>query len=290
LFGVDSVSGLLTIIELFITIKRRGVFSLRIKGTDRVHEAYLHLYQAEETKKSVSPLTDLYADITVHEAYQVQMKTIDQKVKEGQKIVGKKIGLTSFAMQELLGVNQPDYGHLLDTMGVKNKGIIPVNSLFQPKVEAEIAFVLKRDLKGPSITVEDVLDATKYIVPSLEIVDSRIVDWKIKLQDTVADNASSGLFVLGDEKFNPNEIDLTKIEMNLYRNGEFVNKGTGADVLGHPATCVAWLANKLFEYDVILKADEIILSGALSAAVAAEKGNRFIAEFTQLGKVEVSLD
>ncbi|MBT2738851.1 2-keto-4-pentenoate hydratase [Bacillus sp. ISL-7] len=254
----------------------------------QIVEAYKHLLQAEKNKKSVAPLTDLYPDITIHDAYRVQMKSIDQKVKDGQKIVGKKIGLTSFAMQELLGVDQPDYGHLLDGMDIPNSGSIPIETLFNPKVEAELAFVLKKDLKGPAVTMEDVLEATEYIVPSIEIVDSRITDWKIKLEDTVADNASCGLFTLGGQRFDPNGMDLAKIEMSLYKNGEIMNKGTGADVLGHPATCVAWLANKLTEYDVTLKAGEVILSGALSAAVVAQKGDVFTAEFSQLGKVEVS--
>lgn len=259
--------------------------SNKVKG--RENDAYEHLLKAEVEKKTVSPLTDLYPDMTVDEAYQVQLKAIDQKVRDGQRIVGKKIGLTSLAMQELLGVDQPDYGHLLDSMEVRNKGILTMDSVFQPKVEAEIAFVLRKDLKGPSVTIEDVLDATEYIVPALEIVDSRIADWRIKLQDTIADNASCGLFVLGDERFSVTDFDLTKIEMNLYQNGQLMNTGYGSAVLGHPAKCVAWLANKLSEYGVILKAGEVILSGALSAAVNAQKGDQFIAEFTQLGNVEV---
>jgi 2-keto-4-pentenoate hydratase len=258
--------------------------------TDRVHRANDHLLQAELEKKTVTPLTNLYPDMTVDEAYQVQIRAIDQKVSNGQRIVGKKIGLTSLAMQELLGVDQPDYGHLLDSMEIRNKGTITLNDLFQPKVEAELAFVLRKDLKGPSVTIEDVLDATEYIVPALEIVDSRIVDWRIKLQDTIADNASCGLFVLGDKRFSATEMDLPKVQMNLFRNEELMNTGYGADVLGHPATCAAWLANKLYEYDVILKAGEVILSGALSAAVIAQKGDRFTADFAHLGKVEVTFD
>ncbi|RPK03090.1 2-keto-4-pentenoate hydratase [Priestia endophytica] len=255
---------------------------------DHVYHAYEHLRQAELEKKTVAPLTELYPDITVEEAYQVQMRFINQKVQKGQQIVGKKIGLTSHAMQELLGVDQPDYGHLLNTMEINDKGDISMSKVFQPKVEAEIAFVLNRDLKGPSVTIEDVLDATDYIVPALEIVDSRIAEWKINLQDTIADNASSGLFVLGNERFSVLETDLTKIEMNLFRNGELVNTGYGSAALGHPAKCVAWLANKLYEYNVTLKAGEIILSGALSAAINAQTGDRFTAGFTHLGKVEVS--
>jgi 2-keto-4-pentenoate hydratase len=263
---------------------------MSIQGTDKVRAAYQHLLLAEKRKKSVAPLTDLYPDLTVEEAYQVQLKAIDHKVKDGQKVVGKKVGLTSVAMQELLGVDQPDYGFLLDSMDVPNKGEISIDSLFAPKVEAEIAFVLKKDLKGPSVTTEEVLEATDYILPSLEIVDSRITDWKITLADTVADNASCGLFVLGEQRLDPKNVDLTKIEMSLYQNGKYVNKGTGTDVLGNPATCVAWLANKLYEYGVTLKAGEVILPGALSAAVSAERGDTFTADFGQLGKVEVAFN
>lgn len=261
---------------------------MSIQKTEVVESAYQHLLQAEKTMKSVAPLTELFSNLTVEEAYQVQLKAIEQKVNDGQKIVGKKIGLTSVAMQKLLGVDQPDYGHLLDTMDIPDGGTVPENVLFDPKVEGEIAFVLKKDLQGPSVTPEEVLEATDYIVPALEIVDSRITDWKIKLTDTVADNASCGLFVIGENKIDPKKIDLTKIEMSLYKNGEFMNKGTGADVLGHPATCVAWLANKLSEYNVTLKAGEVILSGALSAAIVAEKGDVFTAEFSELGKVTIS--
>jgi 2-keto-4-pentenoate hydratase len=238
--------------------------------------------------QAVTPLTDLYKDMTTDEAYQVQMLIINQKVRDGRRIVGKKIGLTSLAMQELLGVDQPDYGHLLNSMEISNKATIRLEHLFQPKVEAEIAFILNKDLKGPHVTMEDVLHATEYVVPSLEIVDSRIIDWRIKLQDTIADNASSGLFVLGDVRPWFPGMDLEKIEMNLYRNGELMNTGYGSAALGHPATCVAWLANKLYEYNVTLKAGEVILSGALSAAVNACKGDHFRAEFANLGNVEVS--
>ncbi|MFP5110392.1 2-keto-4-pentenoate hydratase [Neobacillus sp. C211] len=254
----------------------------------RVQHVYELLQQAEAAKQSITPLTDLYQELSIDEAYQVQLLAINEKVGDGQRIVGKKIGLTSVAMQQLLGVEQPDYGHLLDSMEISNNGIISLDAMFQPKVEGEIAFVLSKDLKGPSVTIEDVLDATEYIAPALEIVDSRITDWKITLADTIADNASSGLFVIGDERFSLTDIDLPSIEMKLFKNGVLINTGYGSDVLGHPAKCVAWLANKLSEYNVVLKAGEVILSGALSAAEVAEKGDRFTAGFSHIGKVEVT--
>ena len=242
------------------------------QGIHRIQHLYELLQHAEATKKSISPLTEVYPDLSVEEAYQVQLRAIEQKVQEGQRITGKKIGLTSVAMQELLGVDQPDYGHLLDSMEISNNGMISLEHLFQPKIEGEIAFVLSKDLSGPSVTVEDVLGATDYIAPALEIVDSRITNWKITLADTVADNASSGLFVIGEERFSLQDIDLPSIKMNLFKNGERINTGYGSDVLGHPAKCVAWLANKLSQYNVGLKAGEVILSGALSAAVGNRKG------------------
>jgi 2-keto-4-pentenoate hydratase len=246
-----------------------------------------HLEKAAIAGKGVEPITVMYPDITIQEAYQIQLATIDKKVAAGSRIIGKKIGLTSLAMQQLLKVDQPDYGHLLDDMVVENGGTIPFLRVLQPKVEAEIAFVLKKDLIGPRVTAVEVLLATAYVLPALEIVDSRIADWKIKLQDTVADNASSGLYVLGGKPVVPHEVDLTLAGMVFYKNGEIVNTGVGAAALGNPAACVAWLANKLFEFGITLKAGEVILSGALSAAVNAEPGDHFRARIAHLGEVSV---
>nr|WP_027414970.1 fumarylacetoacetate hydrolase family protein [Aneurinibacillus terranovensis] len=246
-----------------------------------------HLAQAEIKRQGVSPLTELDPAITTEEAYQVQLLTIQKRLEAGQHIVGKKIGLTSLAMQNLLGVDQPDYGHLLDDMVIENGGIIPWNRVLQPKVEAEIAFILKKDLVGPRVKAMDVLQATDYVLPALEIVDSRVADWKIKLQDTIADNASSGLYLLGGKPLSVDQLDLAQVGMVLYKNGEIINTGVGAAALGHPATCVAWLANKLSEFGITLKAGEVILSGALSAAVNAEPGDLFQARFAHLGEVNV---
>jgi 2-keto-4-pentenoate hydratase len=258
--------------------------SVDIKETEKCSE---HLAQAEIQGRGVSPLTELNPDLTIEEAYQVQLLTIQKKVEAGQRIVGKKIGLTSAAMQNLLGVDQPDYGHLLDGMVIENGGEISFDKVLQPKVEAEIAFVLKKDLVGPRVTEMDVLQATDYVLPALEIVDSRIADWNIKLQDTIADNASSGLYVLGGKPLSVDQLDLAQVGMVLYKNGEIMNTGVGAAALGHPAACVAWLANKLFDYGITLKAGEVILSGALSAAINGEPGDHFQARFAHLGEVNV---
>jgi 2-keto-4-pentenoate hydratase len=229
--------------------------------------------------------------LDVEDAYRIQLETIRRKTQAGLLVSGKKIGLTSKAMQELLGVDEPDYGHLLDTMKIENDGCISSLRLIQPKVEAEVAFILRKDLHGPNITVDDVIEATDYVVASIEVVDSRVKDWEIKLSDTVADNASSGLYILGDSKIHLSEIDLPSIQMSLYKNGEFINQGTGEAVLGNPATCVAWLANKLHRFKGSLNAGEVILSGALSAAIEAKPGDRFTADFGEkLGRVSVNFE
>lgn len=257
---------------------------------ERVKELSNHLAKAEETGQGVQPLTDKVPDLNLIEAYHVQLETIHRKVNSGQRIVGKKIGLTSKAMQELLGVGEPDYGHLLDNMVVGNGDEISFERVLQPKVEGEIAFVLKKDLKGPDVTTNNVLWATDYVVPALEIVDSRVADWKIKLPDTVADNASSGLYVLGENFVAVDQVNLPQIKMELYKNGEVMNTGVGSAALGDPAYCVAWLANKLSEFDITLKAGEVILSGALSGAINAQPGDEFRAYFDQLGEVNVKFN
>lgn len=238
---------------------------------------------------TIEPITLTDPQMSVDDAYAVQMINVSRALERGAAITGKKIGLTSLAMQQMLGVNEPDYGHLFDTMNVTGKSA-PIDRLIQPKVEGEIAFVLKEDLRGPGVTVEDVLRAAGSVVGAIEIVDSRVRDWKIKLVDTVADNASSALYVLGSVELDPGALSLTGETMQLYRNGEPVSRGAGADVMGDPARCVAWLANALSAYGTALKKGEVVLSGALSAAVPAARGDRFEAVFSRLGRVAVTFE
>ncbi|WP_419888286.1 2-keto-4-pentenoate hydratase [Neobacillus niacini] len=254
----------------------------------KIEKFAAQLIEAEQTRVGIDPLTTSDPEISIDEAYYIQLQNIKKKLVEGQKIVGKKIGLTSVAVQKMLGVDEPDYGHLLDSMVVENGGTIDIKTMLQPKIEGEIAFILKKDLKGPNVTVLDVIQATDYVVPALEIVDSRVQDWKIKLQDTVADNASSGLVVLGGKPTKIEDIDLELIGMVLMQNGEVANTGVGAAALGNPATCVAWLANRLADYGIPLKAGEVILSGALSSMVVAKPGDNFTARFAHLGQVSVN--
>lgn len=240
------------------------------------------LYNAEKTQQAIAPLSENY-DLNVVDAYNIQLKNIERRVKEGAVISGKKIGLTSLAMQEMMNVDEPDYGHMFEEVHFDED--IKTDLFMQAKVEGEIAFILKDDLVGPNVTVEDVLAATDYVVAALEIVDSRVADWKIKLVDTIADNASFGGYCLGKTKLSVEECDLKGLHMELYKNGELQNTGKGTDVLGDPAFCVAWLANKMGEFNIPLKKGEVVLSGAFSAAIPAVKGDVFEARFTQLGSV-----
>jgi 2-keto-4-pentenoate hydratase len=260
---------------------------MNVKELD-IDKLALYLQEAEDKRLGGEPLTQLKEDLTTEEAYQVQFKVIQEKVKKGHRIVGKKIGLTSEAMQKGFGIDTPDCGHLLDSMEVQNKGIVSPHQVIQPKIEAEIAFVLKKDLLGSNITLEDVLEATDYIVPSIEIVDSRIANWNIKLQDTIADNASAGLYILGENKVSINDVDIRKVRMKLYKNGELVNEGLGSDAMGPPGICVAWLAKQMSAFGVPLRAGEVILSGALALTVDANPGDHFCAKFDQLGEVEIT--
>ena len=233
------------------------------------------LYEGEMNKQAIRPLTEDVPDLTIDDAYRIQLLNIERKLEKGARIVGKKIGLTSRAMQTMLGVDQPDYGHLLDDMRLKIGEKADWGKLFQPKVEGELAFILKKRLIGPGLNYVDVLNAVEAVIPSIEVVDSRIKDWKIKLADTVADNASSGLFLLGETHHLVSERDLSRMGMSLYKNGELIHTGVGAAALGHPLYAVTWLANFLGRFDIALEAGEVILSGALTAAVDARPGDMF---------------
>lgn len=188
----------------------------------------------------------------------------------------------------MFGVNQPDYGHLLADMMFIEGETISLENYIQPKVEFEIAFILKKDLKGPNVSIVDVIDATDYIVPAIEVIDSRIEDWKIKFEDTVADNGSSASAIIGGKPTKLEGIDLTRIGMVAYQNGEMIDTGAGAAVLANPLRSVAWLANSLSKYGVSLNAGEIILSGALTRAVEVKKNDTFTAEFAHIGSVTAS--
>lgn len=256
-------------------------------NNDQINLLGDQLYQALIDRKTIDPISDAHPEMTIEDAYYVQQKMIARRLAAGEKIVGKKIGVTSAAVMNMLGVYQPDFGYLLDGMVYNEGEAIERSSLIQPKAEGEIAFVLKKDLLGPGISNADVLAATECVMPCFEIVDSRIRDWKIKIQDTVADNASCGVFVLGDCAVSPRKVDLTTCGMVLEKNGEIITTGSGAAALGSPVNAVAWLANTLGRLGIPLKAGEVVLSGALAAMLPIEHGDNFRASIGGLGSCSV---
>ncbi|MBP8213843.1 MAG: 2-oxopent-4-enoate hydratase [Propionivibrio sp.] len=231
------------------------------------------LYAALTAGKTVSPLTSRGFDITIEDAYHIQQRMLARRIEKGEKVVGKKIGVTSKAVMNMLGVGQPDFGYLLDGMVYNEGESIPMDSLIQPKAEGEIAFLMNKDLMGPGLTAADILAATEGVMACFEIVDSRIQDWKIKIQDTVADNASCGVFVLGDKLVDPRKVDLALCGMVLEKNGEIVVTGAGAATMASPVNAMVWLANTLGRLGIGLNAGDIVLSGALGAMVPVKAGD-----------------
>ncbi|WP_026679051.1 2-keto-4-pentenoate hydratase [Fictibacillus gelatini] len=255
-----------------------------------IEELAEELLKAELSKQPIDPLTTRYRELTADDAYRIQLEAVKRRLKDGRKVIGKKVGLTSKAMQKMLNVDEPDYGHLFDDMKVKSGETVQMNSMIMPKVEAEIGFILGADLFKPNVTFIDVMMATEFLVPTLEIIDSRISDWNIKLEDTVADNGSSAKVVIGEQRREMAALDLRSTSMVLLKNGDVAATGAGAAALGHPAHAVAWLANKLYEYDIPLKAGELILPGALSGAIEVAAGDTITAQFGSLGSVSVSFE
>ena len=231
------------------------------------------LYEALTAGKTVSPLTSRGFDISIEDAYHIQQRMLARRIEKGEKVVGKKIGVTSKAVMNMLGVGQPDFGYLLDGMVYNEGESIPMDTLIQPKAEGEIAFLLNKDLMGPGLTAADILAATEGVMACFEIVDSRIQDWKIKIQDTVADNASCGVFVLGDKLVDPKKVDLSLCGMVLEKNGEIVVTGAGAATMASPVNAMVWLANTLGRLGIGLNAGDIVLSGALGAMVPVKAGD-----------------
>jgi 2-oxopent-4-enoate/cis-2-oxohex-4-enoate hydratase len=231
------------------------------------------LYDALQACRGVEPLTNRHPELGIDHAYAIQQRLNQRRFEAGERLIGHKIGVTSKAVMDMLGVYQPDFGVLTDAMVYNEGEAITASTLIQPKAEGEIAFVLKHDLVGPGISAADVLAATEGVMACFEIVDSRIKDWKIKIQDTVADNASCGVFVLGDRLVDPRGLDLSTCGMVLEKNGEIVATGAGAAALGAPANAVAWLANTLGRLGIPLKAGEVVLSGSLAIMVPVKAGD-----------------
>lgn len=233
------------------------------------------LHTALRGRHTVAPLIEQDPSLTIDDAYAISLDLLARRLADGEKIVGKKIGATSKAVQDMLGVHQPDFGFLTDWMWVDGDIDVDGTALIAPRAEAEIAFILKDGLRGPGVTIEQVLAATEAIAPCFEIVDSRIENWKIGIVDTVADNASCGVFVLGDERLDPRAFDLSALHVAVTKNGAPLSEGLGSAVQGHPAQAVAWLANTLGAYGVTLNAGDVILSGSLVPLAPAVMGDLF---------------
>ncbi|MFJ2338913.1 fumarylacetoacetate hydrolase family protein [Pseudomonas protegens] len=248
------------------------------------------LYQALRQGRTLAPLTERWPAISIEDAYQISLYGIQRRVADGDRIVGKKIGVTSVAVQQMLGVHQPDFGFITQGMAFADGASISLsgNRLIQPRAEGEIAFKLKHDLLGPGVTEAQVLAATEWVAPCFEIVDSRIHDWRIRIQDTVADNASCGVFVLGEERADPHHLDLPNLRMQVFKNRCQISEGLGSAVQGNPLTAVAWLANTLGAFGIAFKAGEIILSGSLVPLEPARAGDHFSLTIDGLGSARVS--
>ncbi|MFC9788252.1 2-keto-4-pentenoate hydratase [Rhodococcus sp. NPDC127528] len=253
---------------------------MRIDIADRLHAA-------EKGFAPLDPLTVLHPDIEVVDAYEIQLLNVRRRVAAGERVIGHKVGLTAKAMQEMLGVSEPDYGHLFDTQELREGEPVACSRYLLPRVEVEVSFVLGADLPGAGCTVEDVLAATEFVVPSIELIDSRIKDWKIGLLDTVADNASYAGHAIGTGRVRPGDIDLAGIDVTLAVNGERVAEGRSDAVLGHPARAVAWLAQKVDSFGVRLKAGDIVLPGSCTRAFDVRPGDQVYAEFGGLGSVSL---
>ncbi|WP_327081758.1 fumarylacetoacetate hydrolase family protein [Polaromonas sp. CG_9.5] len=248
------------------------------------------LFDALRERRTLTPFTSRHPDISVDDAYRISLRFLARREAAGERVIGKKIGVTSKPVQDMLGVFQPDFGFLTDTMQCADGATVSLkkSGLIQPRAEGEIAFMLKSDLQGPGVTREDVLAATEWVAPCFEIVDSRIDDWKIKIQDTVADNASCGVFVVGTQHTDPRALDLAAASMQMWKNDAPAGSGLGAAVQGHPAEAVAWLANTLGAFGIPFKAGELILSGSLAPLVPAVAGDRFTLQIEGLGGCSIA--
>ena len=237
----------------------------------------------------VNPLRQFVEPTDADLAYKIQNTNTEQWLSEGRQIAGWKIGLTAKAVQKQLGVNQPDFGVLFSDMAVPTQSIFQMNKVIQPRGEAEIALILGDDIDHPEVTVKDIKKAIEYVVPAIEIVDSRITDWRISFADTVADNGSSAFYVLGEQRMSLKDLDLYTCGMVLEVNGEIASLGAGAACLGHPLNAAAWLAQTMINRGQPLKAGQVILTGALGPMVDLQAGQQICAKIGGLGQVSIEI-
>ncbi|MCO5308263.1 MAG: 2-keto-4-pentenoate hydratase [Austwickia sp.] len=248
-------------------------------------QAAARLLEAYQTRVAIEPLIDTYPGMELADSYEIQLLQIRQRVAAGAVVKGHKVGLTAATVQRQLGVDQPDYGHLLDDMFYLEHSPIPAGRFLQPKIEPEIAFVLARPLKGPGVTVAEALAAVDFVLPALEIVDSRVRDWKISILDTIADNASSGAVVLGSRPTRLDDVDLRLTGCVLHQNAQVVATGAGGAVLGSPINSLVWLANTVGALGITLEPGHVVLPGSCTPMVPVAAGDAVTATFAGLGSV-----
>lgn len=261
---------------------------------EQIQDSAQRHHQAEKMRVPMRAFSLKYQDMTIEDGYAVQEAWIKLKEAEGRRVIGRKVGLTSRAMQEAMKIDEPDFGTLLDDMLFENGATIPASDFIDPRIEVEITFVLKDDLFGDDLSVEDVIAATDYVVPSLELIAARShrVDpetgYTRKVYDTISDNAANAGIIVGDTKMNPNEIDLRWAGAILYRNGIVEETGLGAGILDHPARGIIWLAKRFAPHGIKLDAGQYIMSGSFTRPIIARAGDHFKADFGPLGTVELS--
>jgi 2-oxo-hept-3-ene-1,7-dioate hydratase len=245
------------------------------------------LLEAERTRKAAPKLSDTYGSLEIDDSYAIQQLVIAEKLKGGASVRGHKIGLTSKVMQQAAGIDEPDFGHLLDTMILGCEAPIEAARFLVPRIEVELAFILGHDLEGTQFTVTDVLAATEFVQPALEIIDSRTVTPR-KVTDTIADNSACGAIVLGGRPVRPMDVDLRWVSAVLYRNGTIEESGVSAAVMGHPAAAVAWLANRLSRFGTTLRRGHVVLAGSFTRPVEIKAGDNFAVDYGPLGLLPVT--
>jgi 2-oxo-hept-3-ene-1,7-dioate hydratase len=269
---------------------------MRRPGPGEIDDIARRLYAAERNRKPIRQLSLEFPHMTVEDAYAVQRALVGLKVADGRVVRGRKIGLTSKVMQRAASIDEPDYGAIFDDMFIEDGGHVPLGRFIRPRIEVELAFILGETLRGPGVTLFDVLRATEFVTPALEILDARVqmsdpdTGHLRTIVDTIADNAANAGLVLGGRVFRPLDVDLRWVAALLLRNGTIEESGVAAAVLNHPGNGVAWLANRLAPHDVSLQNGDVILSGSFIKPVFAEPGDSFVADYGPLGTVSVLFD
>jgi 2-keto-4-pentenoate hydratase len=248
------------------------------------------LEQAERTRRPIPPPRESFPQLSVGDAYRVQLANVERRRRRGERVIGHKVGLTARAMQELFGVDEPDYGHLFDTMLHDSARPLDLSELIDPQIEVEPAFVLRKGLAGNDLSIEDVLAATECIVVCFEVIDSRVADWRIGIQDTIADNGSSARVILGTQRIKPADLDVANLETALELDGEVVERGNTRAVLGHPARSVAWLASTVAQFGVALRAGDIVLPGTCTRSRRIAGRRSATGRMHGLGSVSIAIE